>query len=316
MGNTTRVQLLIRNLPKIVQAQGLSTFVRNVLIHARSEVWGTVHATAMRMRHNYYLTNRIERRNNKRLLEAARTSGSERPGGETPLVSVLIPTHNRGRTLVERAIASVLRQTYQNFEVIAVGDHCTDNTEQLICGLNDKRIRFYNLPERAGYPDNSRYRWMVAGAPPRNVALELCSGDWIAPLDDDDEFSNDHIEALLKHALEHGYEMVYGKVEYEAKPDQWVEMGSYPLTFGAISHISVLYSSRLKFLRYDINCWKYGEPADWNMWRRMREAGTRIGFVNKVVGRYHLAGPRKTAQEMGFHAKYWCNVARCFGIPE
>jgi|GEM_PF-1374702 len=316
MGNTTRVQLLIRNLPKIVQAQGPGTFMRNVLVHARSEAWGTVQATAMRMRYNYYLANQTERRNNRRLLEAARASRSEPSGDRSPLVSILIPTYNRGRTLVERAIASVLKQTYQDFEVIVVGDHCTDDTERLIRGLNDKRVRFYNLPDKARYPENHRYRWMVAGAPPRNLALDLCSGDWIAPLDDDDEFSNDHIEALLNHALEHDYEMVYGKVEYEARPDRWVEMGSYPLTFGAISHISVLYSSRLKFLRYDTNCWKYGEPADWNMWRRMKEAGARIGFVSKVVGRYYLAGPRRSAQENDFHAKYWCNLTRCFGILE
>ncbi len=316
MGNTTRFQLLIRSLPKIVQAQGLGAFTRNMLIHVRSEVWGTIHTTAMRIRYNYYITNRAERRKNRRLLEAARANDTERLGRHEPLVSVLIPTYNRGGILVERAIASVLRQTYQNFEVIVVGDNCTDDTEQRIRSLDDKRIRFHNLTERAGYPQNPRYRWMVAGAPPRNRALELCLGDWIAPLDDDDEFSEGHIQALLSQALEHDYEMVYGKVKYEAKPDEWIEVGSYPLTFGAISHISVLYSSKLKFMKYDTDCWKYGEPADWNMWRRMKEAGARIGFLNKVVGRYHLAGPRKSAQESGFHAKYWCNLARCFGIPD
>jgi hypothetical protein len=316
MGNKTRIQLLLRSIPKMIQAQGAERFMRNALIHARSEAWGTVLAAAMRIRYNYYFKNRTDRRNNKRLLEAARARISEGSSDGRPLVSVPIPTYNRGETLAERAIASVLRQTYQNFEVVVVGDCCTDDTEQLIRNLNDRRIRFYNLPERAQYPENPRFRWMVAGAPPRNAALALCSGDWIAPLDDDDEFLDDHIEVLLDHALKHQYEMVYGKVEYEAKPDQWVILGSYPLAFGIISHISVLYSSRLKFFRYDVDCWKYGETADWNMWRRMKEAGTRIGFVNRVVGRYHLAGPRRSAQENDFHAKGWCNLARCFGITE
>ena len=70
-----------------------------------------------------------------------------------------------------------------------------------------------------------------------NKAIELSSGDWIAPLDDDDEFSDDHIETLLKFALENDSEMVYGKVDWEFKPDKWRELGSYPPNIGKISHI-------------------------------------------------------------------------------
>jgi len=49
-----------------------------------------------------------------------------------------------------------------------------------------------------------------------------------------------------------------------------------------------LYDSKLKFFKHDINTWRYFEPDDWNMWRRMKEAGVRIGFVNKVVGKHYL----------------------------
>ncbi len=47
---------------------------------------------------------------------------------------------------------------------------------------------------------NPNDRWMVAGTKPANKGIELCSGDWIAPLDDDDEFSEDHLDVLLNHA--------------------------------------------------------------------------------------------------------------------
>ena len=46
----------------------------------------------------------------------------------------------------------------------------------------------------------------------------------------------------------------------------------------------------MKFFEYDTNSWKYGEPADWNMWRRMKEAGVKIGFINKIVGKHYLEG--------------------------
>lgn len=249
--------------------------------------------SAKRIQYNYYLKNWIERRKNRELLKKAREDPKDDISNKQPLVSVLIPTYNRGRILTERTVPSVLKQTYKKFELIIVGDHCTDNTGELLETFNDERIKFYNLSKRGQYPTNPRDRWMVAGTVPANKAIELSTGEWLAPLDDDDEFSGDHIEILLNHALEHDCEMVYGKVKWEIEPDKWIELGSYPLECDKISHLSVLYHSKLKFLRYDIDAWKYKEPADWNRWRQMKEAGVRIGFLNKVVGKHYLEGTQR-----------------------
>ena len=67
-----------------------------------------------------------------------------------------------------------------------------------------------------------------------------------------------------------------------------VNLGSYPLKCGRISRLSVLYHTKLKLFKPDINSWKYGEPGDWNMWRRMKETGVRIGFIDKIVGKHYL----------------------------
>ena len=83
--------------------------------------------------------------------------------GEEPLISVTIATYNRGRLLVERTLPSVLCQTYQNFEIVVVGDHCADDTSRLIAEIKDPRIRFHNLPERPWYPDDKKERWRIAG---------------------------------------------------------------------------------------------------------------------------------------------------------
>ena len=77
-------------------------------------------------------------------------------------------------------------------------------------------------------------------------------------------------------------------IKMEMEPSKWANLGSYPLKCGEICHLSVLYHSKLKFFKYDINAWKYGVPADWNMWRRMKEAGVRIGFIDRVVGKHYL----------------------------
>jgi hypothetical protein len=267
--------------------------IRRITRYVFSDVYANLRLTRRRIRYNYYLKNWAECRKNKRLLNQARSNWESGSSNQAPLISVVIPTYNRGTILTERTIPSVLRQTYQNLEIIIVGDHCTDDTEQLLDKFNNGRIRFYNLPERGNYPAAPIDRWMVAGTEPANKCIELCSGDWIAPLDDDDEFSEDHIQVLLNYALEHNCELVYGVVQMETEPGKWINLGSYPLKCGRISHLAVLYHSKLKFFKYDINAWKYGEPADWNMWRRMKEAGVKIRFVNTIVGKHYLEGTQR-----------------------
>jgi SAM-dependent methyltransferase len=131
---------------------------------------------------------------------------------------------------------------------------------------------------------------MVAGIVPVNKGLELAKGEWIAHLDDDDEFSEDHLQVLLEHALENHYELVYGIIEMEITPGKWAHVGSYPPKLAHICRLSALYDSKLRFFKYDIKAWKYEEPGDWNLWRRMKEAGVKIGFVDRVVGRHYLEG--------------------------
>ena len=230
----------------------------------------------------------IEGRTTQRLLAHSRKSIEYKGLRETPLVSVLIPTFQNSDVLVERTLPSVLSQTYQNFEVVIVGDSCSDEHVQRIRSWiddrNDPRITFCNLPERGSYPSDPRCRWRVAGVTPRNKAIELARGEWFAPLDDDDEFTKDHIESLLEFATNNRLEFVYGVVHFEKEDGSWVEVGSAPLRVRQICHLSVLYHRRLAFFRYDIDAWKYAEPADWSMWRRMRDAGARIGFLPKIVG--------------------------------
>ena len=64
-------------------------------------------------------------------------------------ISVIIPTYNRGYSIVE-SLNSVLRQTYNNLEIIIIDDCSTDNTESLIIKLDDSRIKYIKLKENKG----------------------------------------------------------------------------------------------------------------------------------------------------------------------
>ena len=203
---------------------------------------------------------------------------------QEPLVSVIIPTYNRPDLLVNRSVPSVLNQTHKNLELIIVGDQCSSRTEELLKTIDDRRIKFINLPQRGNYPEMPFFRWLVAGVTPANRGLLESKGEWIAHLDDDDEFSPDHIESLLCEASAKNLEMVYGKVRSENPDGSWVELGSSPLEGGSICRSAALYKGYLKGFLYDLNSWDKAEPADYDLWRRMKRAGVRIGFLNYIVG--------------------------------
>lgn len=238
------------------------------------------------------LRERLERSEERRLLALARSGRDVCWTDERePLVTVRIATYNRRQVVAERAIAAALRQTYERIEVLVVGDRCDGATEAAVRSVSDPRVRFLNLPARGLYPESPRQRWMVAGATPMNVGNVLARGEWIAPCDDDDEFTADHVEVLLRAARARRVEMVYSRARVEVAPGEWREVGSEPLAFGRISHGSVLYAAGLRFMRYSTSCWKLGEPADWNLWKRMRAADVKIGFVDRTTYIHYLETP-------------------------
>lgn len=208
---------------------------------------------------------------------------------KTPLISIRIATYNRADILVSRTIPSIQAQTYTNWELIIVGDHCTDDTEEQIRALNDPRITFYNFPFRNPYPDDPMERWFSAGSPGMNRGVEMAKGDWIAPQDDDDEFTPDHLEVLLKTALDGQFEMAYGKLEqYNTKTKKQKMIWSYPPEIGNYSSQGALYMKLLDFFEYDTKSWIVAEPGDWNFCRRMLEAGVKIGATERVVGKMYF----------------------------
>ena len=231
---------------------------------------------------------RWEARERPQLLEARRHHEAAYREFRQPLVSVVICTYNRGKLLVERTLPSILNQTYQNFEVVIVGDCCPDDTPQRLAEVRDARVRFLNLSERGQYPKKMEHLWMVAGTVPGNKGLEMAKGQWIAYLDDDDVFTPDHIEVLLQAAYERDLELVYGLHQYERTPDEWkMNSPKFPTGYrpfkGNIGHSTALYRSYLTMFKYDTESWRAHLPADWHLWMRMGRCGVRTGFLKQVV---------------------------------
>jgi len=92
-----------------------------------------------------------------------------------PAVSVIIPTYNRAEFL-RLAITSVLNQTFQDFEIVVVDDASEDHTHEVVHNFCDKRIKYIR------HEVNKRV------AATRNTGVLNSSGDYIAFVDDDDEW--------------------------------------------------------------------------------------------------------------------------------
>lgn len=224
-----------------------------------------------------------------RLASIRRTAAWHDAYAETePLVTVRIATWNRAELLVERSLASALRQTYARLEVIVVGDACTDDTGERVAALGDERVRFHNLPIRGPYPDDDYQRWLVAGIPAMNAGARMARGMWIAPLDDDDEWDDDHVEVLVGAALETRAELVYGRLRGRLhEPPMDAVFGTWPPSMGDFAFQGAIYNAALRDFEYDQACRFVPEPGDWNLARRMWEAGVRFHFVERPVATWH-----------------------------
>ena len=104
---------------------------------------------------------------------------------EAPKVSVIVTTYNRA-SLLPRAVASVLAQTYEDYELIVVDDCSTDDTPEVTRTFVDPRIRIVRHPDNRGHPAAV------------NTGIRLARGEYVAFLDDDDEW----LQTKLSRQLE------------------------------------------------------------------------------------------------------------------
>lgn len=218
----------------------------------------------------------------------------------SPLVTVIIPTFNRGHLLLNRALSSVRNQTYPNLEIIVADHGSTDGTWAAVCRIDDPRVRLLRVPRRRHYPPTAENHWFAGPVDPLNAALKVARGDWIARIDDDDEWTPDHIERLLRFALAGDWEFVssaYERVREGTFSVVWHD-DTVPLIGGVQTW---LYRSYLKFMTYNPDCWRksWNRVNDTDLADRMRKAGVRIGWLGEVTA---FVKPRPGETTVGLEA--------------
>lgn len=114
-----------------------------------------------------------------------------------PLVSIVMATYNRSNIL-GYAIQSALASTLQNWELIIVGDCCTDDSAEVIAAFADARIRFLNLETNFGEQTG-----------PNNAGIALARGKYLAFLNHDDMWLPDHLQSNIDTLERTGSDLIF-----------------------------------------------------------------------------------------------------------
>lgn len=107
-----------------------------------------------------------------------------------PVVSVMFLSYNHGAYL-EQAVKSVLGQTYQDFEIIFSDDCSNDNTMEIISKYESDRVNIHRFHENMGAAINMKYIW------------RHCSGKYLALINSDDVWEEDHLEKSVYYLDSH-----------------------------------------------------------------------------------------------------------------
>lgn len=204
-----------------------------------------------------------------------------------PLVTVCVHTYDRVELLMGRCLPSILAQTHPNLEVVVVGDACTDDTGERVAALADPRVRFENLPTRGPYPEEPRQRWMVAGIPAVNRALELARGSFVTHLDDDDAYEPERVARLVELARSTRSDLVYHPFHYEDRDGTWRVNRALSFDKGKVTTSSVLYHGWLTRVPWDMAAAQYLEPGDWNRFRKLKWMGVRATRHPAILLRHY-----------------------------
>ena len=199
-----------------------------------------------------------------------------------PEISVIITTYNREGGLLQRAIDSVLTQTFKNFELIIVDDH-SKQPPAFTLPDGENRVIAIRMPWNTGYQVR-----------PKNVGIMCSNGKYIAYLDDDNVFMPDHLEVLHKAITETQADVVYGDRIYKSTiPDEKRFMGkmSFDYDLKRINQSNYIDTSDIMHtiqVINDIGYWDifWERKADWLLMTRFGKAGKKIVHVPKIITEY------------------------------
>lgn len=219
-------------------------------------------------------------------------SAERGPDATAPSVSVIIATYNWSSAL-RCAVRSVLGQTFQDFELLVVGDHCTDDSRAVVESFRDARLRWFNLQTNVGSQTG-----------PNNHGLRQARGDWIAYLGHDDVWAPWHLETTLAAARAERAEAAAGGLISYGPPGSNQYLVAGLVAAGGWTDDDFVPPSALVHRRdliERIGAWRMPDelalPVDCDFFQRVRAAGRLAATGEVSVFKFNASMRRNAYQQ-------------------
>ena len=224
-------------------------------------------------------------------------------GGDSNLVSVVMPAYNAAATL-EASMRSVLEQSHAELELLVIDDCSSDDSLAIAQRIasQDSRVLVLHLDVNAG----------VAAA--RNAGIQAAGGDWIAFLDSDDRWHSEKLLAQLEHMQRAGARVSYcayqrvdevGRVLSTVVPPARVDHAAM-LKSNRIGNLTGIYHRSLDDTRFQ----RVGHE-DYVFWLQMvRRAGQAVRVDYPVPLAWYLVRPASLSADKGRAARWQWHIYR------
>jgi glycosyltransferase involved in cell wall biosynthesis len=202
-------------------------------------------------------------------------------------ISIILPTYNRAGSYLKRAIDSVVKQTYDNWELIIVDNNSIDNTKDLIKSYESSKIKTYTINNDGNI------------AKSRNLGIDNSTGDYLAFLDSDDYWKEDKLETCFNFLnLNKKYLGVCHSEDWVSKDDMFTKNygPEKNFTFQKLLNrgncVSLSAMIVKKSIVIDVNNFsenrEFITAEDYDLWIKLAKNNNKIGFINKSLGIYQI----------------------------
>ena len=154
-------------------------------------------------------------------------------------VSIIIPSYKRDRQMVERAVLSLINQTYKNVEIVLIDDNAREDLKEYREGLKNL-VKDLN-EERLIYVENAKN---LGGAGARNEGIKVASGEYVTFLDDDDLYLPEKVEKQLEFMLKNSLDVCFGKLNIYNEEDKLIDVREHDIKSFDIEYLQKYHLTR------------------------------------------------------------------------
>ena len=224
------------------------------------------------------------------------------------LISIIMAAYNAEKT-IEKAINSVLNQTYPNFELLVVNDCSKDRTVELVRNIaaKDSRVRLISNVKNSGVSYTRKH------------GLEEAQGSWIAILDSDDAWAPEKLEKQIALQKKMNADLLFtgsAFMDSDGQSIDWYLHAPAEVTYrqllkqNVLSNSSALVRKELYTKHYAIGD---GMHEDFAIWLSILKEGRKAYGVDEPLLIYRIAKSSKSGNKVKAAKMNW-NTYRYVGL--